>query len=144
GLGLRRRARGGPGLHGCCIRGAVAACARRALLRRRRRRRAGIGRGRGRGGGLLAAPPASEAAACRGRGQQGTALLQGQRLRVALLGDLGILLLVGDVGAVAPVQHLDTVLGEVLDEARGVRRLLGADHLARALERDGVRVVLLE
>ena len=82
-------------------------------------------------------------AALRGGGEQCLALLERQRLRFAVLRDLGVLLAVGDVRPVAAVQHLDAGVAELEDDAVGLDLLLFADDLQRALERDGVRVVLL-
>src|SRR5256886_3370401 len=78
------------------------------------------------------------------RREQRAAFLEREGLGVAVLGYLGVLLAIGDVRSVAAVEHLDAFGGEVLDDAIGVRFLLQAYHLARPLERHGVRVVLLQ
>src|SRR6516164_11476221 len=140
GFGIRRRrfllcafARCGRARGSRCLR----AIATRAARRRCRGRRAARA--------TLSAPEAAEArAALRRRREHCAALLQRQRLRLAILGDLGVLLLVGDVGAVTAVEHLDACVREVLDETVGVGFLLQADDLTCTLERHGVRVVLLE
>ncbi len=76
--------------------------------------------------------------------QQRLAFLERQRLGVAILRHARILGRVGDVRAVAAVQHLDLLGREILDDAVGVGQHLGRDHFERALERDRVRVVFLQ
>src|SRR6516165_5669970 len=124
-----------------CGRARGSRCLRAIATRAARRRCGRCGRPRG----ALAAPEAAEArAALRRRREHRAALLQRQRLRLAILGDLGVLLLVGDVGAVSAVEHLDACVREVLDETVGVGFLLQVDDLTCTLERHGVRVVLLD
>ena len=60
-------------------------------------------------------------------------IVQRDGLRIRVLGHARVALAVGDVRAVAAVQHLDVVDAEVLDDAVGVRFLLQADDLERAL-----------
>src|SRR5690606_30016474 len=69
--------------------------------------------------------------------------LQGQRLRVAVLGDATVEFAVADVRPEAAVEHLDVAAVEFLDDpvARDLFLFLDQEH--RALEVDGVRVVLL-
>ena len=65
-------------------------------------------------GGLgPASTEATAGGAQRRGGEQRAALLERQRLRVAILRDARVALLVGDVRAVAAVQHLDVVDAEV-------------------------------
>src|SRR6266513_737664 len=90
------------------------------------------------------APVAGACGALGRRREQRAAFLEREGLGVAVLGYLGVLLAIGDVRAVAAVEHLDAFGGEVLDDAIGVRFLFQAYHLARPLERHGVRVVLLQ
>src|SRR6267378_89482 len=135
----RRRARARGGLR----------CRRAGLLPGRgrcgRARRRALAGGRRRSCGTLGSPPASESSAAFRRGrEQRAAFLERERLGVAVLRYLGVLLAIGDVRSVAAVQHLDTLGREVLDDAIGIRFLLQAYHLARPLERHGIRVVLLQ
>src|SRR5256885_9854408 len=90
------------------------------------RRRTLAGGGRRRTLGL--APAAEACAALRRRPEQRPALLERARLRVAVLRYLGVLLAIRDVRAVAAVEHLDTLGGEVLGDAIGIRPLLQAHH----------------
>src|SRR6267378_923018 len=134
-----RRARAGRGLRSGRA-GLLAGCGRCGRARRR-----ALGGGRRGSCGTLALAPASESsAAFRRRREQRAALLECEQLRVAVLRYLGVLLAVGDVRSVAAVQHLDTLGREVLDDAIGIRFLFQAYHLARPLERHGIRVVLLQ
>src|SRR5690606_17920671 len=91
-------------------------------------------------GGLLA-----EAAArgLPGFLEQGLHFLQGQRLGVAVLGDLAVEAAVADVGAEAPVEHLDVAALEGLDDPVAGDLLLLLDQEHRALQVDGVGIVLL-
>src|SRR5512143_2744873 len=79
----------------------------------------------------------------RRRGDQRLALLERERFRVAVLRDLAVLRTVGDVRPVAPVQNLDPGLGECPDDAIRLDLAFLADDRECALERDGVRIVLL-
>src|SRR6185295_14744550 len=80
--------------------------------------------------------------AALGRGcQQRLALLERELRRCLVLRNLRVLLLVGDVRAVATVQDLNAGFREVANQAVRVRDLLFGDELERALERDRVRVV---
>src|SRR5882762_6373997 len=140
---------------------------RRTHTEPRRARRGGLGCGRagllpGRGrfrgarrrtlaGGwrgscaTLALAPTSESSAAFRRGrEQRAAFLERERLRVAVLRYLGVLLAIGDVRSVAAVQHLDALGRKVLDDAIGIGFLLQPYHLARPLERHGIRVVFLQ
>ena len=112
-------------------------CGLRPLLRFPLRRCCGF-----RGARLRVGFLAAEAAAARRRGgQQLAAHLERDGLRIRVLRNARIALAVGDVRAVAAVQHLDVVDAEVLDDAVGVRFLLEADDLERALQLDRVGIV---
>src|SRR6185295_6798257 len=65
--------------------------------------------------------------------EQLAADLERDRLRIRVFRHARVALAVGDVRAVAAVQHLDVVDAEVLDDAVGVGFLLEADDLERAL-----------
>src|ERR1700686_5678530 len=116
----------------------------RGRLGRARRRALGGGSRRGSCGTLGLAPASESCAAFRRGREQRAAFLERERLGVAILRCLGVLLAIGDVRSVAAVKHLDAFGREVLDDAIGIRFLLQAYHLARPLERHGVRVVFLE
>src|SRR5512145_557813 len=119
--GARRRALGRRARHGCG----------------RRSRGGGLGGGRGLGGRRRRL--ASPASAPRRRGlEQCLALLERERLRVAVLRDAAVALAVGDVRAIAAVQHLNAGLGELADDALGLDLELFADQLAGALGGDRV------
>ena len=92
--------------------------------------------------GVLSSPLAETS--YRRRRQQRLAVLEGQALRIAVLRNLGVAGLVLDVGPIAAVEHLDPGVRKVQDEPVRVRDLFLADHLERALVRDGVRIVGLE
>src|SRR3569833_492382 len=104
------------------------------------------GRGRSRRRRLLAASKASESpgAPLRRLLQEGAALLESEALRVAILGNLRVLLLIGDVGTVTAIQHLDAIVREIEDQSVGVRLLLEANDFERPLEGNGVVVIFLE
>jgi hypothetical protein len=67
---------------------------------------------------------------------------QGERGRLAILRDLAVHLAIADVGSEAAVQHLHAGSLELLDDAVGRDLFLLADQEQRALEFDGVGIVL--
>src|SRR5690606_36444939 len=102
---------------------------RRCLLRRRLLRRRLLAKAAAHGlAGLLHQPDH---------------FLQRQRGRFAALGDAAVEAAVGDVGAVAAVEDLDVAALELLDDAVAGDLFLFLDQEHRAVQVDGVRVVLL-
>ena len=67
-----------------------------------------------------------------------------EALGVAVLRNLGVARLVLDIRSVAAVEYLDAGVRKVPDEAVGVRDLLLADHLERALQGHRVWIIRLQ
>ena len=130
------------GFRRASLRGRAFAAARLARSSRPSQPRAGFSaarlsarRLRGRRRLLREAAEAALAALRRGRDQL-LALVQRQRLRLAILGDLRVLRAIGDVRTVAAVQHLDAGVREIDDDAVRVQHFLRAGSArARAAAR---------
>src|SRR5262249_6943910 len=118
---------------GCTIALAVARCAA-----------VGFFRGGRIGCGTTALASAAAAATRGGLFDQQPAFFEGEGLWSAILGDLRVLLPVGDIRAVAAIQHLDAVHTEVDDRAIRVGLLLQSDHFECAFESDSVGIVVLQ
>src|SRR5690606_11277543 len=139
--GLLRGSLLGGGLPGRLLRGLLRRCLLgRGLLRRGFLAGGGLGRGLP-GHRLLRAEATTRRLA--GLGQQLPHFLQGQRRRLAVLGDLAVELAVADVRAEAPVEHLDVAAREFLDDPVARDLLLLLDQLHGARQVDLVRIVLL-
>src|SRR6185312_6350243 len=93
---------------------------------------------------LAATAPEPAFAPLRRLRQQLATLLERHGFRLPILWDLRVLLAVGDVGAVAAIQHLDVVYIEVGDDAVGIGFLLQPYDFERPLQRNRVWVVVLQ
>jgi len=87
---------------------------------------------------LLLATPAPD----RRRGEQFLAFFQRQRFRFAVLGHARILGLVRNVRAISTIQHLNTFVFEILNDAIGILDLLGFNQFEGAWQLNRIRVVV--
>ena len=74
-------------------------------------------------------------------GDHGLALIQRELFRLAVFGDSCVLLPIGNVGAVPPLQYLNPGIRKILDDTFDIGDLLFFDELQRPFETDSVGVV---
>src|SRR4051812_5743032 len=76
--------------------------------------------------------------------QEGCGLFKSNRLRRGALGDLGVFLAVGNVGAVTAVEHGDGSVGKLGDVLVGLGLFFGGHELKGAFQCDSEWIVRLD